>query len=58
MTETPASLGGVLKRGAALCAAGLVIAQAATIVQALVEAGSSALRGRRLRGRIGDHRVP
>lgn len=36
VTETPASLGGVLKRGAALSAVGLVIAQAATIVQTLV----------------------
>ena len=36
MTETTANLGGVLKRGAAMSAVGLVIAQAATIVQTIV----------------------
>ena len=36
MTETAAGLGGVLKRGAAMSAVGLVIAQAATVVQTLV----------------------
>jgi len=59
VTETPASLGGVLKRGAALSAVGLVIAQAATIVQTLVIGPAPRPpRGRRLRGRIGDDRVP
>jgi O-antigen/teichoic acid export membrane protein len=36
VTETPASLGGVLKRGAAISAVGVVIAQAATVAQTLV----------------------
>ena len=36
VTETAAGLGGVLKRGAAMSAVGLVIAQAATVVQTLV----------------------
>ena len=36
MTDTAASLGSVLKRGAAMSAAGLVIAQTAGIVQTLV----------------------
>ena len=36
MTETTAGLGGVLKRGAAMSAVGLVISQAATVVQTLV----------------------
>ena len=36
MTEAPAGLAGVLKRGAAMSAVGLVISQAATVVQTLV----------------------
>ena len=36
MTQTTASLGGVLKRGAAMSAVGLVIAQSATVVQTIV----------------------
>jgi O-antigen/teichoic acid export membrane protein len=36
VTEAPASLGGVLKRGAALSAVGLVISQVASVVQTLV----------------------
>ena len=36
MTETTAGLAGVLKRGAAMSAVGLVISQAATVIQTLV----------------------
>jgi len=36
VTEAPASLGGVLKRGAAFSAVGLVISQTASVVQTLV----------------------
>ena len=36
MTETTVGLGGVLKRGAAMSAVGLVICQVATVVQTLV----------------------
>ena len=36
MTDTAASLGGVLKRGAAMSAVGLAIAQVAAVAQTLV----------------------